>query len=129
MWWRVPSTEWRAAARATSEKRQCWAPVLSLTALSANAIYSCMATLTVRNLPDDVRNRLRVRAAENGRSMEAEVRDVLSAAVRDEAQPLSAEDVKKRVRAVQKAFRPYKKPGESVVDDFLAERRRLWGRE
>lgn len=36
-----------------------------------------MATLTIRNLPDHVRDRLRVRAAENGRSMEAEVRTIL----------------------------------------------------
>ncbi|AUN39376.1 Trafficking protein A (plasmid) [Tsukamurella tyrosinosolvens] len=36
-----------------------------------------MATLTIRNLPDHVRDRLRVRAAENGRSMEAEARMIL----------------------------------------------------
>ncbi|CAM3941464.1 FitA-like ribbon-helix-helix domain-containing protein [Tsukamurella ocularis] len=36
-----------------------------------------MATLTIRNLPDRVRDRLRVRAAENGRSMEAEARMIL----------------------------------------------------
>jgi plasmid stability protein len=88
-----------------------------------------MATLTIRNLPDDVRDRLRVRAAKNGRSMEAEARTVLTEAVSDEVRPLSLEEVKKRVRTVQKAFRPYKQPGESVVDEFLAERRRLWGEE
>ena len=36
-----------------------------------------MATLTIRNLPDQVRDALRVRAAKNGRSMEAEVRALL----------------------------------------------------
>lgn len=36
-----------------------------------------MATLTIRNLSDHVRDRLRVRAAENGRSMEAEARMIL----------------------------------------------------
>ncbi|WP_433799486.1 FitA-like ribbon-helix-helix domain-containing protein [Actinomycetospora sp. CA-084318] len=41
-----------------------------------------MATITVRDLDDEVRSRLRVRAAENGRSMEAEVRAILEAAVR-----------------------------------------------
>ena len=40
-----------------------------------------MATLTIRNLPDDVRKRLRVRAAENGHSMEAEARQILAASV------------------------------------------------
>ena len=33
-----------------------------------------MATLTIRNLPDDVHDALRRRAAENRRSVEAEVR-------------------------------------------------------
>jgi plasmid stability protein len=40
-----------------------------------------MAVLTIRDLDDSVRDRLRVRAAENGRSMEAEVRDILSRSV------------------------------------------------
>ncbi len=38
-----------------------------------------MATLTVRNLDDDVVRRLRIRAAENGRSAEAEHREILRA--------------------------------------------------
>lgn len=36
-----------------------------------------MSTLTVRNLDDDLKTRLRVRAAQNGRSMEAEAREIL----------------------------------------------------
>lgn len=40
-----------------------------------------MATLTVRDLDDSVRDRLRVRAAHHGRSMEAEVRAILTDAV------------------------------------------------
>ncbi len=40
-----------------------------------------MATLTVRNLEDDVVRRLRVRAAEHGRSAEAEHREILRAAL------------------------------------------------
>jgi plasmid stability protein len=36
-----------------------------------------MATLTVRNLDDEVVRALRVRAAENGRSAEAEHREIL----------------------------------------------------
>lgn len=40
-----------------------------------------MATLTIRGLDDDVRARLRVRAARHGRSMEAEVREILRDAV------------------------------------------------
>lgn len=43
-----------------------------------------MAVLTVRNVPDDVHRALRVRAAERGRSTEAEVREILAAAVKPE---------------------------------------------
>jgi antitoxin FitA len=41
-----------------------------------------MATVTVRNLPDEVHRALRVRAAMHGRSTEAEIRDILEATVR-----------------------------------------------
>jgi len=41
-----------------------------------------MASLMIRDLDDDVKARLRVRAAENGRSMEAEAREILAVAVR-----------------------------------------------
>jgi antitoxin FitA len=44
-----------------------------------------MAMLTVRNLPDDVHRALRVRAAQHGHSTEAEVREILAAAVKPEA--------------------------------------------
>jgi plasmid stability protein len=40
-----------------------------------------MAALSIRDLDDEVRERLRVRAAEHGRSMEAEVRAILTDAV------------------------------------------------
>jgi len=43
-----------------------------------------MAMLTVRNLPDEVHRALRVRAASHGRSTEAEVREILEAAVKPE---------------------------------------------
>ncbi len=40
-----------------------------------------MATVTIRDVPDDVRDRLRVRAAQNGRSMQEEMRLILKRAV------------------------------------------------
>jgi antitoxin FitA len=43
-----------------------------------------MAILTVRNLPDDVHRALRVRAAQHGRSTEAEIRDILEKAAKPE---------------------------------------------
>lgn len=42
-----------------------------------------MASVSVRDLDDEVKSRLQVRAAENGRSMEAEIRAILSRAVSD----------------------------------------------
>jgi antitoxin FitA len=42
---------------------------------------SAVATLTIRNLDDGLKSRLRVRAAKNGRSMEEEVRDILRGAL------------------------------------------------
>jgi plasmid stability protein len=41
-----------------------------------------MASITVRNLPDETHRALRVRAAQNGRSTEAEIRQILEEAVR-----------------------------------------------
>lgn len=43
-----------------------------------------MAMLTVRNLPDEVHRALRVRAAQHGHSMEAEVRQILESAISPE---------------------------------------------
>ncbi|MDP2140585.1 MAG: Arc family DNA-binding protein [Gammaproteobacteria bacterium] len=43
-----------------------------------------MAILTVRNIPEEVHRALRVRAALHGRTMEAEVCEILAAAVKPE---------------------------------------------
>lgn len=43
-----------------------------------------MAAVSIRDLDDSVRAKLRVRAARHGRSMEAEMRAILTAAVRNE---------------------------------------------
>lgn len=83
---------------------------------------SPMATLTIRNLPDNVRDRLRVRAAENGRSMEAEAREALVEAYL-KAGPDKGPSATERIARVQKAFEPYRRPGVSVVDELIKERR------
>jgi antitoxin FitA len=44
-----------------------------------------MAQLIVRDLEDDVKTCLQRRAARHGRSLEAEVRDILRSAAKDEA--------------------------------------------
>lgn len=43
-----------------------------------------MASITVRNLDEGLKRRLRVRAALNGTSMEQEARDILRAALDDD---------------------------------------------
>jgi plasmid stability protein len=46
-----------------------------------------MGTLLIRDLDEDVKSRLRRRAAEHGRSMEAEARAIIASAV-DQATPV-----------------------------------------
>ena len=46
-----------------------------------------MASINVRNLDDGLKRRLRIRAAENGRSTEQEARDILRAALHKDAAP------------------------------------------
>jgi plasmid stability protein len=43
---------------------------------------SVMSAITVRNIPDETHRALKQRAAQNGRSTEAEIRDILEQAVR-----------------------------------------------
>lgn len=47
-----------------------------------------MAAVSIRDLDDQVRERLRVRAAHHGRSMEAEIRAILTAAVGEPARTI-----------------------------------------
>ena len=99
----------------------------------ANAAYiALMATLNIRNLPDEVHRRLRVRAAGHGRSMEAEARAILAVACAQEDQgPAHSESAMARAKRLQ-AFvdKLYggRKP-KNVVDDLIAERRRAAARE
>ena len=46
-----------------------------------------MATLTIRNLDAALKERLRVRAARHGHSMEAEVRDILQDTLKEPERP------------------------------------------
>jgi plasmid stability protein len=55
-----------------------------------------MATLTIRDFDDELKAHLRVRAAENGRSMEAEVRAILADAL---TKPVSNVGMGSRIRA------------------------------
>ncbi len=46
-----------------------------------------MASLTIRNIPDDAKRRFHLRAAANGRSMEEEGRRLIIASVAEELPP------------------------------------------
>jgi plasmid stability protein len=78
-----------------------------------------MAVLNVRNLPDDVHARLRVRAARNGRSMEAEARAILVAACLAEPPRGPAAELPAWVEELYEG-----RPPSGVVDELIAERRR-----
>ena len=56
-----------------------------------------MASITVRNLEEGLKRRLRIRAAENGRSMEEEARVILRTALYH--QPPVQEDLATAIRA------------------------------
>lgn len=56
-----------------------------------------MATLTIRNLEDALKSRLRMRAAARNRSMEEEARQILRAALQESSLP--ATDLGARIRA------------------------------
>ena len=61
-----------------------------------------MASITIRNLDEGLKRRLRIRAAENGRSMEQEARDILLTALGEEAAP-----VKNLGTALHQLFKPF----------------------
>ncbi len=61
-----------------------------------------MASITIRNLDNEVKTRLRVRAASNGRSMEEEARRILAEAVERETAP-----VKGLGTAIHELFQPF----------------------
>ena len=65
-----------------------------------------MASITIRNLEDGTKKRLRMRAAENGRSLEAEVRDILnrSALAPKAAAPMTGLDIFQPLRALVEKY-------------------------
>ena len=61
-----------------------------------------MASITVRNLDEGLKRRLRIRAAENDRSMEQEARDILRTALDEDAVP-----VRNLGTAIHELFKPF----------------------
>src|SRR6266436_761027 len=71
-------------------------------AYNARICEISMATLTIRNVDSSLKERLRTRAARNGRSMESELRHILSAA-------LGAEEKRETnlAEAIRRRFLPF----------------------
>lgn len=83
-----------------------------------------VATLNIRNLPEHVHRRLRIRAAEAGRSMEAEARAILTeVCTRGEGQGSVAE-LQDWVDDLYRGRKP-----KRVVERLIRDRRREAARE
>jgi hypothetical protein len=78
-----------------------------------------VSILNIRNLPDEVHRRLRVRAARAGRSMEAEARAILTAACMDQDRKLPASELQGWVESLYRGAKPRR-----VVDALIRDRRR-----
>jgi plasmid stability protein len=75
-----------------------------------------MPTLTIRNLPDQVHAALRLQAAQDGLSMEAEARKILTEVCKIDKKPITGlQELVDQLYAV-------KKPAH-VVEHLLQERR------
>ena len=61
-----------------------------------------MASMTIRNMDDDLKKLLRLRAARHGRSMEEEARSILRSAL--QAEPLSGKSL---VDSIREMVEPY----------------------
>lgn len=68
------------------------------------------ATLTIRNLDIEVKQKLRIRAASHQRSMEAEVREILTRAV---DQSYRTQDKEKRIKQIETVAGKWKDRGST----------------
>jgi plasmid stability protein len=97
--------------------------MLSLMTLTTSTAR--MATLTVRNLDEELVRQLRIRAAEHGRSAEAEHREILKAA-------LSEGDERARRQLIARKLAEFRRQTEGRGSDssagLLAETRAAMGR-
>lgn len=75
-----------------------------------------MPTLTIRNLPEQVHTALRLQAAQDGLSMEAEARKILTEACKPKTKPAGA------LQELVDQLYSGKKPGH-VVEQLIQERR------
>lgn len=71
----------------------------------SNAIIEIMTSITIRNLEESTKRKLKVRAAMHGHSMEQEAREILKSALREklQQQPKTGADL---VEAIRRRFAP-----------------------
>lgn len=80
-----------------------------------------MATLTIRNLPDVVHDALRRQAAEHRRSMEAEARELLQAAVVRKPSQAERAAALMRLQTLEPATKRNLPEGWSQLEEDLAD--------
>ena len=85
----APHDFWRESNQFHTPSAQIIIDIDAITAYNLRTFTSepIMASLTIRNLDTAIKERLRVQAAEHGRSMEAEARRILQDALKASAQP------------------------------------------
>jgi|SRR5579864_2955157 len=66
-------------------------------------IIDCMASITIRNLEESVKRKLKVRAAMHGHSMEQEAREILNRALKGSASKSGAN----LAEAIHRRFAPF----------------------
>jgi plasmid stability protein len=75
--------------------------------IDSSDIIDGMASITIRQLPETTKRKLRIRAAQNGRSMEQEAREILRIELNKSAEtnrpPQTGKDL---VKAIRDIFEP-----------------------
>ena len=87
--------------RDTPEAALLWRAIIAYNPINADRGHS-VASITIRNLDDSLKSRLRVQAAVHGRSMEDEARDILRSSLDQELQ-----EPKNLGTAIHALFKPF----------------------
>ena len=75
--------------------------------IDCSDIIDCMASITIRQLPEVTKRKLRIRAAQHGRSMEQEAREILRIELNKPTDAAKAPKTgKDLVEAIRRRFAP-----------------------
>lgn len=81
-------------------------------------------TLTIRNLDEGVKQKLRLRAASHQRSMEAEAREILATAVASEDASVPSRSAQERRKRIESVIGIWKNEmGGKTTDEIMQELR------